>query len=753
MSTSTAPISLTLRRLALARDGGGLSDGRLLGEFVRTADPAAFEQLVRRHGPMVLGVCRRVVRDRHAAEDAFQAVWLVLARRAADVRPREHVGGWLFGVAYRTALKARGARARRYAREKQVTAMRHPESPARSAAWADVAPVLDAELARLPDALRLPVVLCDLEGRPQRDAARHLGLPVTTLVNRLLRARRALAKRLTDRGIALTGGALAVVLGTHGAAQAVPPALAAAAVAGATAGAAPAAAVYLSEGVLRMMALSRLKPALAAVMTAVGLSVGVGTAVLPTAAGQSPAAEKKPLAAGPLDDDAFLRRACDVIRGTPATDLERALFKLDADPKKRAKVVEWLLAEPVPVAVRADRTALVKWLLMADGSLRKVDPSTVGKGGAWFGSQPEGKVNPNDWLVQGVGEIKPDDPAGTIPLIDPGSWRARLLPYIQEPADPPKPAAEPPANPTNKRVEQFLWQMAQPRAEVKKADGKPATADQARAEIDKARIEVMEAKQKVEKAESDRKRAEKGANAVDSDLARIDLEVARARLAEAQARLEKATAQPAPPEKPNGVVAEVVADPPAEAARRQAVYDLLQVHDAATPDDATFLRRVLQDALGKPPTALELKYFTEDKDPQKREKVLDLLLKDAAVAKKLGPDWRNKVLGLPVPWKVEVVWADDVVGKLGEIEAAKVGVADPFAKLLVQVLDGKRTDEQIADAICLATVGRFPTEAEQRMALAAAAGAKDKRAAWSHVVQALAGTKEAQAHAEALKKK
>src|SRR5436190_19605004 len=107
MPTTATPFSQTLRRIVLARNGADLSDGQLLREFIRTADPAAFEGLVRRHGAMVLGVCRRVVGDRHAAEDAFQAVWLVLARRAAAVRPRDHVGNWLFGVAYRTALKAK----------------------------------------------------------------------------------------------------------------------------------------------------------------------------------------------------------------------------------------------------------------------------------------------------------------------------------------------------------------------------------------------------------------------------------------------------------------------------------------------------------------------------------------------------------------------------------------------------------------------------------------------------------------------
>ena len=187
-----------LRRVVLARDSA-TGDGQLLASFVASRDESAFAALVRRHGPMVLGVCRRVVGDPHLAEDAFQATFLVLARRAAAVRPRSLVGNWLSGVANRTALRARAAAARGRAKEKQVDAMPHPPVSV-DQAWADLQPVLDSELARLPDKFRMPIVLCDLNGRPQRDVARELKLPPATLANRLAAARRLLAKRLT-RGV------------------------------------------------------------------------------------------------------------------------------------------------------------------------------------------------------------------------------------------------------------------------------------------------------------------------------------------------------------------------------------------------------------------------------------------------------------------------------------------------------------------------------------------------------------------------
>ena len=134
--------------------------------------------------------------------------WCWPAARAS-VRPREQVGNWLYGVAYRTALKARMVLARRRSREKQVDVMPEPTAPAAIAAadWSDLQVVIDEELAKLPDKLRLPVILCDLEGRPQREVAKHLNVAPATLATRLASARRTLAQRLTRRGVVLSGGA------------------------------------------------------------------------------------------------------------------------------------------------------------------------------------------------------------------------------------------------------------------------------------------------------------------------------------------------------------------------------------------------------------------------------------------------------------------------------------------------------------------------------------------------------------------
>src|SRR5262249_44050161 len=168
-----------LRNLALAREGGQVTDAELLERFIAHRDEGAFELLLGRHGPMVLGVCRRVLGNAADAEDAFQATFMVLVRKATSIVPRTRVGSWLHGVAHKTALMAQAMSRARRAKEREAAAAR-----GRNAADDTAEPlleVLDGELNALPEIYRAAVVLCDLEGLSYREAAARLRCPQGTL--------------------------------------------------------------------------------------------------------------------------------------------------------------------------------------------------------------------------------------------------------------------------------------------------------------------------------------------------------------------------------------------------------------------------------------------------------------------------------------------------------------------------------------------------------------------------------------------
>src|SRR5262249_19279208 len=271
----TNPILRLVRTIVGPPDPGDDPDRRLLERFVNDADEGAFRDLVRRHGPLVLGVCTRVLDSEHDAEDAFQATFLVLVRKAGSIRAPELLGPWLYGVAQRTALKVKAAARRRRRLEKRLADLTHAPAPD-DLIWRDLRPVLDEEVNRLPRRYRAAVVLCYLEGKTNEQAARILGCPQGTVFSRLAWARERLRRQLGRRGLALTVGALAAFL-TPSAASAVAARLvdvtseaAAGFAAGkaAVAGTISARAATFAEGVLREMFLTKLKIAAVALLTA-----------------------------------------------------------------------------------------------------------------------------------------------------------------------------------------------------------------------------------------------------------------------------------------------------------------------------------------------------------------------------------------------------------------------------------------------------------------------------------------------------
>jgi RNA polymerase sigma factor (sigma-70 family) len=190
------------------------TDEELVRAFVRRRDEAAFTELVRRHGPLVYGVCRRVLRDAHAADDAFQVTFLTLACKAASLRTGQALGAWLHRVALHVAVRARGRAQRTEATERE--AARLPRTgPTADAGWQELPAVLDEELQRLPDILRGPLVLCGLEGRTHEEAARALGWPTGSLSKRLARGRELLRQRLARRGFALGAVAATAAVPEH----------------------------------------------------------------------------------------------------------------------------------------------------------------------------------------------------------------------------------------------------------------------------------------------------------------------------------------------------------------------------------------------------------------------------------------------------------------------------------------------------------------------------------------------------------
>jgi RNA polymerase sigma factor (sigma-70 family) len=334
---SRFPAEVWIRRAA--READSRPDALLLQLFLHHRDHEAFAVLVRRHGPTVLGVCRRLLGDRHDVEDAFQATFLVLVRKARRITRRDRLGGWLYGVAFRTAQKARFRRARQRAVERPADEAT-PEPAAPAPPPNDWMELLDRELLAVPEKYRLPLLLCELRGLSRRDAARQLGLAEGTLSSRLARGRQLLRQRLSRRGVTLSAAALLGGLASQARAD-FSPALVGPIVQTAAsfvtnrslaAGAVPVAVLHLTEGVLKSMFLSKLKIALLVLPV-----LALGAWGFHAAAAKAPPAQEEARPADPPRPPAPAAK--------PARDAQRVVALIFDDiPITREELGEYLVA-------------------------------------------------------------------------------------------------------------------------------------------------------------------------------------------------------------------------------------------------------------------------------------------------------------------------------------------------------------------------------------------------------------------------
>ena len=311
------PVVELIRRIVSPRPAADLSDRQLLERFLHARDEASFAVLVERHGRLVMGVCRRALRNLHDSEDAFQATFLVLVRKAGSISKRESVGSWLHGVAYRVATRSRSKNAFRRVREEQVE---RPPAPdlLDEVIRRDLRAVLDEEVLRLPTRCRVPFILCYMEGKTNEEAARLLGCPKGTILSRLARAREILRGRLTRRGLAVSATLVTTMLSQTDLSASVASLLIEATVKSAVTVLTPTAAtgvvsakvMSLMEGALRAMWLSKVIAAGMIVLAVSCFGSGLGTLAYISAR------QAEPLA---------------VDAGQPAADATRALVGDRAD--------------------------------------------------------------------------------------------------------------------------------------------------------------------------------------------------------------------------------------------------------------------------------------------------------------------------------------------------------------------------------------------------------------------------------------
>ena len=405
---ATETLGDVLRRIGRSAGLQGvlsLTDAQLLERFAARRDEPAFAALMVRHGPMVLCVCRRMLHDAGQAEDAFQAAFLVLARKAAAIQRRPLLSAWLYGVAYKVAARLRGRVWKRQAREKPADLDALPAAAEGDAR--DLQPVVQEEVHRLPDKYRHPVILCYLEGKTHEEAAVLLHCPLGTVKGRLARARDLLRVRLTRRGVtagegAWTSALLACPMAPRaGLVDATIRAASSFAAGDATAGGlASAQALVLSQGALRTMILTKVKitaalALIAALLGGVGTYFSSGWAAEP---GDGPKAlaraAEKPAAADKGKDDK------EAIQGTwQLSGLEMGGKEApDNDEIKKMKSGKWVVtADKITIAVPGQDEHNVSYKLDPTKKPKEIDLTPL-----------DGPENEKDKVVPGVYSLEGD---------------------------------------------------------------------------------------------------------------------------------------------------------------------------------------------------------------------------------------------------------------------------------------------------------------------------------------------------------
>jgi RNA polymerase sigma factor (sigma-70 family) len=356
MGQRSGIVSGQIQRLFSRGTVSGLSEGQLLARFVGERDEVAFEAIVSRHGPMVLGICRRLLEDPHDVEDAFQATFLVLVRKARELRDRDLLANWLYGVALRVATRSRRDRSLRRIRER-TDIEKDEVIPPDDLDRRELDSVIDAEVARLPVRFRTPIVLCYFEGLTHDQAAERMNCPVGTVRSRMSKGRELLRSRLSRRGLAPTPALLAIGP-IAGIAPSVPPALIFKTIAAATsvaagrsmvAGIVSTSAIALTQGVLRTMSISRWTTLAAAFMVLGTLGGGIGVAARQQ--GPEPVKEvKSPPTQSPTESARKVSRSGEVTAAvvgpeSPANPARKALKTAEEELAKYEKQLNMSQAE------------------------------------------------------------------------------------------------------------------------------------------------------------------------------------------------------------------------------------------------------------------------------------------------------------------------------------------------------------------------------------------------------------------------